>query len=43
MGAIELCMKYDTCLRCPNNALCEYEYRKELEQKQHSKEEIAKK
>ena len=32
MKEIELCMKYDTCRRCPRNRLCE------LEQKQQEKE-----
>ena len=33
MREIELCMKYDTCNRCPLNSKCEEEYRKEMEQK----------
>ena len=33
MKEIELCMKYDTCNRCPLNIKCEEEYRKEMEQK----------
>ena len=33
MREIELCMKYDTCNRCPLNMKCEEEYQKEMEQK----------
>ena len=31
MREIELCMKYDTCNRCPLNKRCEDEYRREVE------------
>ena len=33
MEKIELCMKYDTCRRCPLNILCEAEYKKQVEEK----------
>ena len=33
MKEIELCMKYDTCNRCPLNKKCEEEYKREMEQK----------
>ena len=33
MREIELCMKYDTCNRCPLNQKCEEEYQKEMGQK----------
>lgn len=33
MREIELCMRYDTCNRCPLNQRCEEEYQKEMEQK----------
>ena len=29
MREIELCMKYDTCKRCPLNKRCEAEYNKQ--------------
>ena len=29
MRDTELCMKYDTCKRCPNNKKCEAEYKKQ--------------
>lgn len=28
---VELCMKYDTCRRCPRNKECEAEYKKQEE------------
>ncbi len=28
---IALCMKYDTCKRCPNNKECEAEFKKQEE------------
>lgn len=31
MKSIELCMKYDTCKRCPMNRICEEEYKREME------------
>ena len=37
MKEIELCMKYDTCNRCPLNMKCEEEYQKEMEQKSGGK------
>jgi hypothetical protein len=30
MKLSELCMKYDTCKRCPMNRKCEAEYQKQL-------------
>lgn len=30
---IELCMKYDTCKRCPKNKQCEAEYKKQEEKR----------
>lgn len=34
VGNIKYCMKYDTCKRCPQNKICEKEFRKEEKQKQ---------
>lgn len=35
MKKIALCMKYDTCKRCPMNKKCEAEYQKQ--EKAHGK------
>lgn len=32
---VELCMKYDTCRRCPKNKQCEAEFKKQ--EKKHNK------
>lgn len=37
MKTIELCMKYDTCLRCPLNKRCEAEFKREQERKEKPK------
>lgn len=34
---IELCIKYDTCKRCPNNKECEAEYKKYIEKHNSNK------
>lgn len=34
---IELCMKYDTCKRCPRNKICEANYRKQEEKQNATK------
>lgn len=39
MDKIKLCMKYDTCRRCPMNKFCEAEYRKQEEEKKHREQE----
>jgi len=36
MDAVKLCMKYDTCRRCPRNKQCEAEYQRQ--QKIHKNE-----
>lgn len=38
MKEIELCMKYDTCKRCPLNKRCEEEYSKSKEAKRERRE-----
>ena len=38
MKEIELCMKYDTCKRCPLNKRCEAEYNKEDKGKRKQRE-----
>lgn len=30
MKTIDLCMKYDTCKRCPLNKKCEAEYKEQV-------------
>ena len=38
MKFIELCMKYDTCKRCPLNKQCEAEFQKEQRKKDDRKQ-----
>ena len=39
MREIELCMKYDTCRRCPLNKRCEDEYQQREKQRQKDREQ----
>ena len=39
MRDIELCMKYDTCKRCPLNKKCEDEYRNEQKHQRKERQE----
>ncbi len=39
MKDIELCMKYDTCKRCPKNKECETEYQKQDKAKRKNRDE----
>lgn len=38
MENIKLCMKYDTCRRCPKNKICESIFRAEKEKKQNKQD-----
>ena len=39
MRTVELCMKYDTCRRCPQNKQCEMEERKQNKSKRKNRNE----
>lgn len=39
MRTIELCMRYDTCKRCPLNKMCEAEYKKQEKNERKHREE----
>ena len=39
MREIELCMKYDTCKRCPLNKKCDAEYKKQEKDERKNREE----
>lgn len=38
MNNFALCMKYDTCRRCPKNKFCEKEYQKQVKEKERNEQ-----